>query len=87
METALQEAIKEIQDKLDQLSENMLKFGFTQISIGKRYAYKETLRYLKAKLPKEREQIEQAYHSGNEKSWSAAPKITAQEYYETNFNK
>ncbi len=31
--------------------------------------------------PVEREQIEQTYKQGNEKSWVSSPKKTAQEYY------
>ena len=88
METALQELIKEL------IIELQSKYNYLLLTITEReehkthgeiFALNSAIISAKAKLPKEREDIEQAYHAGNEKSWSAAPKITAQEYFTTEY--
>jgi len=70
MKTAIQELLDEIKECRNIETDLLLPFIKNKIQ---------------SKLPKEREQIEQAYQSGNEKSWSAAPKTTAQDYYNETF--
>jgi flagellar biosynthesis chaperone FliJ len=90
METALQEAIAKLKKERNKVhSQYFVSDDVQEMEelsnqlTGLDFAIKTNTNL----LPKEREQIEQAYKQGNEKSWSAAPKTTAQEYYETNFNK
>jgi hypothetical protein len=90
METALQELIRELNEESEALEigiQGCLTPSLLIVFKAKRNQLDNIKERIIAKLPKEREQIEKAYNSGNEKSWSAASKITSQEYYETNFNK
>jgi hypothetical protein len=47
--------------------------------------YTVVVREIHNKLPKEREQIEEAWNDCNALKWSAAPKPTAQEYFTTKY--
>jgi hypothetical protein len=94
METALQELIKELTIELQS------KYDYLLLTItsreehkthGEIFALNAAIISAKAKLPKEREQILTAYSFGSlnktENLLNGVDKITAQEYYETNFNK
>lgn len=80
METALQEAIEKFED-LKENSQNLKDKLYLDAVIA----------ILTNQLPKEREQILTAYAFGSlnktENLLNGVAKITAQEYYETNFNK
>jgi ElaB/YqjD/DUF883 family membrane-anchored ribosome-binding protein len=73
METALQELLKYVE------------------SMPNQQAYAEEINCIKERikqlLPKEREQIEQAYQQGREDEYHKEETKNAQQYYETNFNK
>jgi len=74
METALQEAIKELDCvPMDKTPDYI--FGVMR-----------AIKVLEKYLPKEREQIEKAYNIGSEHGFNEEDK-TGKEYYETNFNK
>jgi ribosomal protein L18 len=88
METALQELIKEL------IIELRSKYDYLLLTITEReehkthgeiFALNAAIILAKTKLPKEREQIEQAYKTG----WDFGYKHVSQpasQYYETNFN-
>jgi hypothetical protein len=96
METALQEAIAktkntiaELKARQDKVSHQYrIQVDFIGFKIG---VLKDNLLMLQSLLPKECEQILTAYSFGSlnktENLLNGVAKITAQEYYETNFNK
>lgn len=50
-------------------------------NLGNDITYDMLISVLKSMLPKEQEAIEQAYNEADKTKWSAAPKVTATEYY------